>query len=63
MQWQTKVYLFTQWIFILSIVWFTIGLIIVSSTNWWILISVPFAGLVAIGYWIDYKDNKLKNKG
>ena len=53
MNWKIKLFMFTQWMFVVSIFWFTSGLLIISLTYWWVLITVPIAGLCAIGYWYD----------
>ena len=59
MNWETKVYLFTQWMFFISMIWFTIGLIIIGSKYWFILVIVPLVAIITIGYWYDFR---LKNK-
>jgi len=47
---KTKIYVLTQWVFVLSMIWFTIGLLIISVEYMWILPIVPLVGLVTVGY-------------
>lgn len=54
MNWKKGFCVFTQWMFIISICWFTVGLVIIGSVHWWILVTVPVVGLVALGYIVDF---------
>lgn len=53
MNWEKWFFVFTQWMFILSVIWLTIGLVIIGSINWIVLPLVPFAGLIATGWWYE----------
>jgi len=55
MKWKIGLYLFSQWLFLISVLWFSIGLIIVGSKDWWLLCAVPLLGLTAIGYTHELK--------
>lgn len=62
MNWKTKIYLFTQWLFIISVMWFLFGVIILSVYEWWCIVMIPFIGMFAVGLWLEIKKDIVKGK-
>jgi 4-hydroxybenzoate polyprenyltransferase len=60
--WQKGLFYVTQWMFIISVIWFTIGLVIVGSDYWYILPLVPLLGIIAVGYILELKIKTYNSK-